>query len=165
MLEWIGSWILGVTGAAMITALTQALSPEGPVKKALRLACGLLMILAVLRPVRGLSTDSLSFYTAQYAVTLDKYSEKINAANESFLRAIIADKTASYILEKADELDIVCTAQVSLKTSMQGGYPYPYSVTLEVKGELEKSKREALSKQIEAGCAIPAQRQNWHTGR
>ncbi len=163
MLDWIGSWILGVTAAAMIAAVAQAMAPEGPAKKALRLACGLLMILAVLRPVKELSLNDLSFYTTQYS--LETYNKKIDETNESFLRAIIEDKTATYILEKADELDIPCTASVSLKTSEQGGYPFPYSVSVVLEEDVDESKRRELSRLIEAGCAIPPQRQKWSTGR
>jgi stage III sporulation protein AF len=161
MLDFIENWIMGVTAAAMIAAIAQALTPEGSVKKAMRLACGVLMILAVLRPVKEISLEDFSFYKTRYEEGLSEYSEKMNDVNKSFTRSIIEEKTATYILEKADELQIACSVSVKLKTDQSGGYPYPYSVELTVSGYPENEKKEALSRLIESQCAIPKDRQKW----
>jgi hypothetical protein len=158
---FIKNWIVGVTAAAMIAAIVQSLAPEGPVRKTLRLAFGVLMILAVLRPVKELNLEDFSFYRTQYDEGLSQYTEKMNEVSKSFTRSIIEEKTGSYILEKADELQIPCEVSVKLKTNREGGYPYPFSVELTVSGYPEEEKKEALSRFIESQCAIPKDRQKW----
>ena len=58
------SWLLGVTAAALVVALAETLAPEGSVKKVCRLAGGLALLLAALRPLAGMTGGEPAAQTA-----------------------------------------------------------------------------------------------------
>ena len=58
MMALLGSWLTGVTAAAILCALADRLMPEGPVRRAGKLALGLVMLAAVLRPLLQLEAVS-----------------------------------------------------------------------------------------------------------
>ena len=58
-MSFLREWLLGVTAAALAVALAQALTPEGTVKKLLRITGGLVLLLAVVRPLKGLVPEVL----------------------------------------------------------------------------------------------------------
>ena len=51
MMELLRAWLTGITAAAILCALANSLMPEGAVRRVGKLACGLLMLSAVLRPL------------------------------------------------------------------------------------------------------------------
>ena len=53
-------WILGITCAALIGALAEALAPPGRVKRVIRLAAGLLLLLAAVKPLGVLDSGALA---------------------------------------------------------------------------------------------------------
>ena len=104
MMELIRQWIVGITGAALILALTDALTPGGSAKKVGRLAGGLLMMLAVVQPLVGLDYDALAQVLSEYRVTAAGYGDALEQENERLVKAIIEEQTAAYISDKAEEL-------------------------------------------------------------
>ena len=58
------------------------------------------------------------------------------------------------------ELGIQC--QVSVEAGGEGDWPVPTDVT--VTGALTEDQRQALTREIEAGFAIPAERQHYESG-
>ena len=60
MTELVREWLLGITGAAILTAIADGLMPEGGIKQAGKLVCGLVLLFAVLRPVAGENMTGLS---------------------------------------------------------------------------------------------------------
>ena len=73
---------------------------------------------------------------------------------------IIEAQTTAYIQDKAAALGITCTVQVEADEAAE--YPIPKVVT--ITGELSREEREALTEQIEADFAIPADRQYYESG-
>ena len=59
MLELIRQWLLGITAAAMLVALAEALCPDGNIRGILRLTGGLVLLAAVLNPLLKLDTEAL----------------------------------------------------------------------------------------------------------
>ena len=53
MMGFVRAWLLGVTAAALVLALAEALAPEGSVKKVCRMAGGMALLLAAAGPVLG----------------------------------------------------------------------------------------------------------------
>jgi cytochrome c oxidase assembly factor CtaG len=65
MMDMVKSWILQITGAAMLTAAALSLAPAGRVKKVVALVCGLVVIAALISPIRTFDTKSFSKYMAE----------------------------------------------------------------------------------------------------
>lgn len=150
-------WLLGVTAAAMVLSLADALVPEGGVKKVCRLAGGLALLLAAVNPVIGLLDGSA------LAGALDRWKEErqsfaleLEEQRDGFYLAIIEEETAAYVMDKARELGFDCVAEVTYGYDEEG-VPRPWEIA--ARGEWTEGQREALSRVLEEELGVPAQRQ------
>ena len=161
MMDLIRTWLLGITGAAMVTALAESLMPRGAVRRIGRLTGGLILLLAVLQPVATLDEGALAGALERYRQELSAYDSGLEETSASLMKGIIAEQSDAYILDKAAALGITCSVEVETAPG-EGGYPVPHSVT--IRGRLTGGQREALSRQITADFAIPAERQYYESG-
>ena len=58
-------WVLGVAGAAVFCAIAQELTPKGRMKSVQRILCGIVMALALVRPLLGLDLERYSISLAE----------------------------------------------------------------------------------------------------
>lgn len=158
MMELIRSWLLGVTAAAMIAAIADAMAPDGAAKKICKLASGLLILLAVLKPVLSLDTVDLSKALTEYRIETQGYSAALKMENIRLMKSIIAEQTGAYIQDKAAEFGITCEAEVTCCVG-EDEIPYPASVT--VYGDLTQQQVETLGRAIEENLAISVQNQQY----
>lgn len=157
-MDLIRSWLIGVTVAAMIAALADCLMPDGAAKKIGKLAGGLLIVVAILQPVIGLDYETMSGILTDYRMESEEYSNALETENIRLMKIIIEEQTAAYIQDKATELGIVCTAEVTCRTDDEKT-PYPASVV--VYGELTQEQIRTLSRTIEGDLAIEAENQRY----
>lgn len=158
MMDLIRTWLLGVAGAALVAALADSLAPEGAVKKAGKLACGLLLAIAMLQPLLGLDYAALAGAFADYRLEGEGYSAALETENHRLMKIIIAEQTSAYIQDKAAELGVACTAEV---TCLEDGNGDPYPASAVVYGELTPAQSEQLTRIIEGDLAIPVQAQRY----
>ena len=157
-MELIRQWLLGVAGTAFLTALAQGLMPEGTVKKVGRLIGGLLLFLAMFRPVLSFDFSGLALQLEQADWTAADGSQALLQENQSWMEEVIAEQTAAYIEEKAAGLRADCTAEVLCRQS-ETDLPVPYAAHIE--GELSPQAREALEVLIAQELDIPSERQSY----
>ena len=100
MLELIRQWLLGITAAAMLVALAEALCPDGNIRGILRLTGGLVLLAAVLNPLLKLDTEALGQALTQYRLDLSAYSTELEEENETLMKDIIEEQSAAYIQDK-----------------------------------------------------------------
>ena len=158
-MELLRQWLTGATCAAIIVALADSLMAGGTVRRIGRLAGGLLLLAAVVKPVLEVDLTVLS------AASLRLEAEAVPAAEEAgldLMKSIIGEETGAYILDKAAELGVHCQEVRVLCAVGEDAVPYPESVV--VVGEMSPQAQAALSRQIEADLAIPAQRQTFESG-
>ena len=160
MMELLRAWLTGITAAAILCALANSLMPEGAVRRVGKLACGLVMLSAVLRPlveVEALSPgDLLEDYQAQAAVQTQALEEGRNTA----LKSIIEQEFAAYIVDKAAQMGAACTAQVTCQLGEDGVF-LPQSAA--VQGSFTPQQQEDLARILEEELAIPRARQSFLT--
>lgn len=157
-MDVIRQWITGITCASIILAAAESLMPEGGVKKAGRLAGGLLLMLAVVQPLAGVDYEALSEALGRSRAWDAGYSEALELENLELMKLIIEEQTAAYISDKAEELGMECTAQVVYHYGADGEV-WPESVT--VRGVFTQSQQESLSRTLEAELAIPTENQTY----
>jgi len=162
MTEWIRSWLIGIVCAAMIVALAESLVPAGTMRKVLKMTGGLVMLLAVLQPVVSLDELILAQSLSDYRTAMSTYDVTLEQENEELIKAIIAEQSGAYILDKAESLGISCTVSVETEHREEGDYPLPYRVT--IYGNLTQEQQEQLTREIAADFAIPAERQHYESG-
>ena len=149
-------WLLSLVAAALISAVADALTPEGAAKKVERLVGGLLLLSVMIRPVSGLDlAERVGEYTPPE--TENQWTEELTAADNLLLERLITDSTQAYIEAQAQSLGGQCRAEVTCL--WQGEVPVPFRV--EVAGSLSTEQRSALSRVIRAELGIPEERQTY----
>lgn len=154
----IQQWITGVAAAAIIGALAQSLMPEGGAKSAGRLVAGLLLLLAVVKPLVGADTAVLSGALAEYRLRSAGDGAALAEKNEALVKVIIEEKTAAYISDKAQELGIACTVRVTCRCG-EDGTVWPESAV--ITGDLTREERSRLARLLEAELAIGQENQTF----
>ena len=162
MMELIKSWLVGITCAAMVVALADGLMPQGAVRKIGRLTGGLVLLLAITRPLLTLDPAALAMDWTGETAAWSEESEALEQTNEDLLKTIIAQRTGAYILDKAAALGVTCQVVVTVGPSEEGEYPVPQAVT--VTGNFSRQQRQMLTQTIAADLGIPADRQTYEEG-
>ena len=154
-METLRTYLLGIVAAAMAVTAASALLREGSLRRAVRLAGSVVLILVVLGPLLRGNLDAFGAYLAEIEMEEDTLRSGIEVENTDILTRIICRKTEAYILDKATAMG----AEVEVAVTMEQGehYPYPYGVTVE--GALTDAQRERLSEDMELSLAIPKERQ------
>lgn len=159
MAEALRSWILGLAGAAMVTAAAMTVTPEGKVKKIVGLICGLMMVIALLRPLVGFDYTSFSKYLTRYKNDAETFSSEIADENENLKSRIIEDKCEAYILDKGKSFGITDLTVIVTATWSEDGFWYPSGAKLMTNASTEA--RGKLGNSIEAELGIPQEELIW----
>lgn len=151
-------WILGITCAALIGALAESLAPSGRVKQVIRLAAGLLLLLAVVKPLGVLDSDALVGALESFRPDTPACEAALEEQSGAVLKAVIERRTAAYISDKAKTLGMDCTAEVTYYYGPDGEVR-PEAVV--VRGEFTDSQQGALSLALEGELGIGAEKQSF----
>lgn len=147
------TWLLGIVLTSLAGGLARQLAPKGREQSMVRLVSGLLLALALLRPLAGQKWEDLELD----AFPLPESREIAEASRKNQMEAfsaIIEEKTEAYICDKAEQLGLDCKAEVSTGSD-EGGVPLPESVV--IRGPYS----EALARSIAEEVGIPAEQQIW----
>ena len=156
MTDYLKSWIISLTGTALICAAASALTPEGRVKRIVRMLCALGMAAALLAPLlRGAELSAYRLNLARYRTGAETLTGEGEALRRTLDRGIIECETEAYILDKAKTLGVPLTgARVALRWSTEG-------VWLPESAELAGPFSETLARTLEAELGIPRTAQTW----
>ena len=159
MMGAVRGWLLGVTAAALVLALAEALAPEGGAKKVCRLAGGMALLLAAVRPLTGLlDSGFLTQAVDGWRDRAQSYELELEEKNDLFYLSIIEEETAAYIVDKAKEFGFDCQAEVTYGYD-EDSVPRPWEVT--ARGSWTQEQREQLSRLLEEELGVPAERQHY----
>ena len=151
-------WLLGVACTALVLAAAEGLAPKGSVKKVCRLAGGLALLLAAVGPLLRLDSGLIARAAEEYWAASQSCEEGLAEKSNLLYQTIIEDNTAAYIVDKAEELGILCQAEVTCSND-ENGVPCPWEVT--ARGDWSPEQRDALSRLLEDDLGIPPQRQHF----
>ena len=148
-------WLLGVVACAVLVSLAGQLTDGGTMKKIVRFAGGMLLMLAMLRPLLRLDLAVLDVDLASYREAVSQLELELAQRQEDALSARIVAETGAYIEDEADELGL--SVRAAVRTEEVDGVPLPVSVTL--CGE----ENAALADCIERELGIAKEDQLWST--
>lgn len=157
-MEFMRSWILSVTLAAMIIALAEGMMPAGGVKRIAKLTGGLVLMLGMLQPIVRLDYEEL-FVRANGlpGITVEE-SALQKVENEDLMKTIIEEELAAYVLDKAKSLGFSCEVSVHCVLG-EDGAPLPERV--QVRGLLDPQQRQAMERVLMEDLGIPAEHQTY----
>lgn len=155
----IRSWLLRIVACGFLISLAELIPLPKATKRAMKLCCGCLMILTVLRPLIGLDPSKLGDQLFRLGdgdyLTVQQAEEE----NREILRGLIRDQTEQLLRKKAGELGIEADFEVALRQDEASGAWLPWSV--EIRGAFDPEQRGALADYLEQALDIPAERQRW----
>lgn len=99
MTAFLKDWLLGVVAAALAVSVAQALTPAGTVKKVGRLVGGLVLLLAVARPLLRMDVTAWDLPVWD-TVDLELQTQE----NQKLLEDLIAGQVQTYIEETEGEI-------------------------------------------------------------
>ena len=152
-MTFLRSWLLSVTACAVLVSIVQQLTDGGAMKKIVRFVGGMVLMLAMLRPLLSLTFDLPELDGDHYREAVEALKETLNAEQDSALGDSIAARTQAYIEDKVSSLGLSVRAEV--QTALHDGVPFPDSVTLY--GE----NSAALSAYIVQELGIAEENQLW----
>ena len=159
MISGLRTWIFGLSGAAIITALCMTITPDSKVKKVVSLSCGMLMILIIIRPISNFDYRNISFDINNLRREAEHFTSDMTAFNEKLQGLIIEEASSAYILDKGTELGIYdLKAEVRLGWSANG-YWYPNAAVLTTAAD--KEQRDKLGRIIYETLGIPPEELIW----
>ncbi len=148
------SWLLGIVLTSLAGGLARQLAPQGREQAMVRLVSGLLLALAILRPLAEQDWEKLDWKLDGFGSQAEEQAEVYRKNQQDSLSAIIAEKTEAYIWDKATRLGLDCTVQVTTAVG-ENGIPLPTSAV--IRGPYS----EALARCIEEEVGIPAEKLIW----
>lgn len=155
MMDSLRTWISSIVAVTLLLAIAQSLVPEGTLRRVAGFTGGLVLLLALLRPLLAGGLPDLGLETEAWTKAIEAQQEALSRQGEDALAALIAERTASYISDKGAALGLEVTAEVETRAGEEG-VPVPYSV------ELEGPWSQELASYITEELDIPPERQVWN---
>ena len=114
-MEKLREWLFGVTACALFVSFIRELLPQNAAGGAARFAGGLILLLALLRPLGPLATENFEFDIAEYREKLEKTTEKLKTESSVSLSDSIAARAEEYIEANAARFNLVVRAEVQVE--------------------------------------------------
>ena len=149
MMALVREWLLGVTGAAILTALAEGVMPEGGVKQVGKLVCGLVLVAAILQPFsRGWELDGM-WFSGDAEGNLHEQTQVLQEEVDIQMRAVIEEELAAYSTDKAAQLGIGCRVRVTCTLREDGVFlPEEVQIWDVRRGEDQQLLAEVLKKDL-----------------
>ena len=155
MIGALREWLTSIVVVTLLLSVAQMLVPEGSIRRVASFAGGLILLVALLRPVLGADLERLRLDLDGYERELQNAREELSSAGDTEVAERIAERTAAYISDKADALGLVVTVRVETDTG-DDGVPVPAAA------EVTGPRSEELASYMENELGIPRERQVWH---
>ncbi len=149
-----GKYVLSLVTAALIGGILTGILPENSGGKLIRLLCGVFLLTAVLQPAAALELPDLNAWLSDFdrdAQTAVREGEDYLAAEK---RRVIRQRLETYILDKAKDLGLTLSVEVSLTED-----DLPRSARLT--GDYTQEQKVSLTYILKTELGIPEARQQW----
>ena len=160
MMDGVRTWLLGVISASLLCALADCLMPSGAVKRVGRLVCGLVLLCAVLSPVPGLDLEGGGAWLEGYFSDLDTRRGELEQQVNEGMKVIIEEKCAAYIVDKAAQLGLSCTARVECRVGEDGLF---VPERTRVDGRFTDVEQSRLTQLVSEDLGVPPERQAYYS--
>lgn len=155
MMESLRTWLSSIVAVTLLIAMAESLVPEGTMRRVAGFTGGLVLLLALVRPVLAGGLPDLTLETEKWTAAIEEEQATLSRQGEDALAALIAERTASYIWDKGAALGLEVKANVETRTG-EAGLPVPERVELE--GPYSKELADYITHELN----IPPERQVWN---
>lgn len=151
MMGAVGRWLTAVISVSLLCAMAGALMPQGAVKQVGRLVCGLVLLAAILSPLRELDVDAGRRWLDSYLDSTGQWEAALKETVNRQMKTIIEEECAAYIVDKAAQLGAACSARTECRRD--GGLYLPQRV--EVTGAVPPPLQSELVQIIVRDLGVP----------
>ena len=157
MIEAVRAWLSSIVVASVLVSVARTLMPEGTVRRIGSFTGGLILALALLRPLRGIGSALPELDFGAYEAAIAQRRMELDAQEADTFQVLAAERFAALIREKAAQEGKELEAVVTVRMEGAAGeeVPLPWSVTL--RGTWDAS----IAAWIESELGIPPSRQTW----
>lgn len=155
MMESLRTWLSSIVAVTLLIAMAESLVPEGTMRRVAGFTGGLVLLLALVRPVLAGGLPDLTLETEKWTAAIEEEQASLSRQGEDALAALIAERTASYIWDKGAALGLEVKANVETRTG-EAVLPVPERVELE--GPYSKELADYITHELN----IPPERQVWN---
>ena len=113
-------WLTSIVMVTLLLSVAQTLIPEGTIRKIAGFTGGLILLVALLRPVLGADLERLHLDLGDYERAIEERQEELASAGNAELKALIESQTAAYISDKANALGLEVTVRVEAEAGADG---------------------------------------------
>lgn len=152
----VGEYLVTVTAAALVSAIAVKLISKGLPGAVVKLLCGVFVMLSVVSPLLSLRLDTLSQLRLSVAGEASAAAAQGEQDTLDAVGAVISERVAAYILDKAEALGAELTVTVTVSDTL---WPVPESVCLA--GSIAPYAKSVLSRYIADELGIDTEDQLW----
>ena len=157
MMGLLRRWLLGVILTSFAVGMAEQLVPKGRERALVRLVGGLMLTLALLRPMGDLVWEDRPISVGAWGENLQSQTAFHREQQQKELSSIIAEKLEAYIWDKAIEMGLDGNISVSIRVQPTG-IPLPDTVSIGTPFD------STLAVWLEEVVGIPAEKQLWQEG-
>lgn len=158
MMDGIRTWLLAIIAASILCALAERVMPPGPVKRVGGLTCGLVLLWTILTPVARPDLGAGRAWLEDYLAALEQREMELSDQVDQGRKVLIEQEYAAYIVDKAAEWELNCTARV--KCRAEEGLYIPDETM--VAGPFSDVEQSRLTQMIREDLGVPAERQTYY---
>lgn len=154
----IGKYLLSLVAAAIVSSVLITLCGRNKsCGGIIKMLCGIFMALTMVSPLAKIQLQQIDSYLGSIEMDANEITGAAvyNAENET--AAIIKQELESYILDKAESMNVQLSVTITLG---DGVLPQPTAVRLE--GSVSPYNRQILEQFIERDLGIPEAQQQWN---
>lgn len=150
-------YVLSVSAAALLSGVICSICGNQSFSgAAVKLVCGMMLTLVVMRPlIRIRITDLEQALDSVRSAGQLQAQEGVDYASQAMMQ-LIKDKTAAYILDKAEQFHASVQVEVGVTDDR---IPIPDHVTIE--GDISPYAKTKLQEYLESELGIPRENQRW----
>lgn len=157
-MSMIQEWLLRMVAISMVCGVADSIMPKGSIKQVGKLVCGLVMLWVLLSPIAEQGLDAGTDWLLHYQTQLDQTAQDLEQQMEEKRKVLIEENCAAYIVDKAAELGMSCTARVMCQMGEEGLY-LPQKA--EITGNCSDVVQSRLTQILEEDLGIPADQQSY----
>ncbi len=156
MTTWLRDWVTGLTGAAIVATVALAVTPEGTVKKMVRLAVGLVLLLMTVKPL--LTAPDISAAWAGERQASNQAAADGEVISQGLQMELIERELSAYILSKGQQLGLSLDVEVAV--TWVDGAPSVSGVSIASHGGDVRAV-ETMTRWLSDECGLPVSLQHW----
>ena len=151
------NYVMSIVFAAIICAAIRILYPaKGAIGQIIKVLSGILLLTTIITPLRDISFHNLTDYLDNLTSEADMYVEEGRANSQEKIDVIIKSESEAYILDKASQMDLQISVEVSLD---EDNHSIPCGIT--IIGSISPYSKEILSGYIADTLGIAKEKQIW----